>query len=116
MVYRDNLKKRLGISIIAGAILGVFCIIGVGYRVGFQGNEIYLASVWYNRVVMGLAIGLAGNFTIMKSKANPYIRGALIGLFISFASLLSTEFMDIPSFFAGVVYGIIIDGMASKYG
>ena len=30
--------KRLGISILIGALLGVLCIIGVGNRVGFSGN------------------------------------------------------------------------------
>lgn len=108
-------KKRLLVSLITGAILGIFCIIGVGARIGYE-NYIFLIGMWYNRVVMGLLIGLADNIQITKGHKNVLLRGALLGLIVSSAIFISTEFRDVPSFFAGIVYGVIIDFVASKYG
>jgi len=107
-------KKRILIALLTGAILGIFCIVGVGTRIGFE-NSVFLIAMWYNRVVMGLLIGLAGEIKIIKGPRNVFIRGVLIGLFVSSAIFLSTEFRDVPSFFAGIVYGIIIDFVATKY-
>ena len=107
--------KRLTIALIAGAILGVFCIIGVGWRLGFTGNEMYLFAMWYNRVVMGLLIGLASQLKIIKSDKNYLIRGLILGIIVTLAITFSTNFKDIPSFFAGIAYGVIIDFVATKY-
>ena len=108
-------KKRISIALLTGAILGVFCIIGVGARIGYE-NYIFLIGMWYNRVVMGLLIGLAGDIQITKGPKNVLLRGTLLGLIVSSAIFISTEFRDIPSFFAGIAYGVIIDFVASKYG
>ncbi|MFA6033270.1 MAG: hypothetical protein WC889_10260 [Myxococcota bacterium] len=106
--------KRVLIALGMGALLGVFCIVGVGSRVGFDGNGGFLFSIWYNRLLMGLVIGLAGGVTMLKSrKANIVLRGLLLGTLVSLASSLSTGFRDVPSFFAGMVYGPIIDAVAS---
>ncbi len=103
--------KRIGLGILTGAILGIFCIIGVGTRVGFSGNLVYLIGMWYNRVIMGLVIGLSGEIVILENdpKQNSIIRGAIFGLVVTSAIFLSTSFRDIPSFLVGVIYGIIID-------
>ena len=103
---------------ISGAALGVLCIIGVGSRIGFAGNESYLIGMWYNRVVMGLLIGLSPEIIIISDDEmkNAAIRGLLLGFFVTTAILLSTNFKDIPSYFAGLTYGIIIDLVATKYG
>ncbi len=106
--------KRILISTITGALLGVICIIGVGARVGFSGNYLFLFSMWYNRLLMGFVIGLSGKLRILKSNKNPYLRGILLGLLVTLAHSISTGFRDIPSFFAGIVYGIIIDYVATK--
>ena len=110
----SGFSKRVLIALGAGALLGVFCIFGVGLRVGFDGNGGFLFSIWYNRLLMGLVIGLAGGVTLLKSgKANIVARGLLLGALVSLASSLSTDFRDVPSFFAGIVYGPIIDAVAS---
>jgi hypothetical protein len=97
-----------------GALLGVLCIVGVGARVGFAGNAGFLFSIWYNRLLMGLLIGLAGEVTLLQArKANIVVRGLLLGTLVTLASSLSTDFRDLPSFFAGIVYGPIIDAVAS---
>jgi hypothetical protein len=112
--------RRLTISAIVGAILGVFCIIGVGARIpgGYLPNIVFLIGMWYNRVIMGLLIGLAGNIQILKSDTAPklgnaFLRGLIFGILVSSAIFLSTEFRDLLSFFAGIAYGIIIDVIAT---
>lgn len=108
-------QRRILTALLTGAILGIFCIVGVGTRIGFE-NNIFLIAMWYNRIVMGLMIGFAGNLEIAKGFKNIIIRGTLLGLIVSGAIFLSTEFKDIPSLFAGIAYGGIIDFVATKYG
>ena len=109
-------NRRIGISLMTGALLGILCIIGVGLRMGFAGNDTLLLSLWYNRVLMGFVIGISSKFKIIKSNRNYLVRGPLIGFFISLAHSLTSGFVDIPSFFAGIAYGIIIDFLATRYG
>ena len=52
--------KRMNICLIAGALLGIVCIVGASVRSGFQSEPYFLFSLWYNRVIMGLVIGLSG--------------------------------------------------------
>lgn len=108
--------KRISLGILTGAILGIICIIGVGTRVGFSGNFVYLIGMWYNRVIMGFIIGLSGEIVILENspKKNSILRGTIFGLVTTSAIFLSTSFRDIPSFLAGVVYGIIIDFVSTS--
>ena len=102
---------RLKTAIILGALLGVFCVIGVGFRVGFRGKYIFLLAMWYNRLLMGIVIGLLAN----KKKLKVIIRGASLGLLVSLAFFLSTGFQDPTGFLAGIIYGIIIDYVSTNY-
>src|SRR5660397_216469 len=97
-------KKRMIISLIMGAILGVFCIIGATIRFSGETSTYILFALWYNRIIMGLVIGLAAKRTEMTYIL---IRGAGLGLVVSFAYYASTGFTDIVSFIAGIVYGVI---------
>jgi hypothetical protein len=113
-------NRRLSISVIVGMLLGVLCIIGVGARIpgGYLSNIVFLLGMWYNRVIMGLLIGLAGDIQILKDKnwskyANAGLRGLIFGVLVSSAIFLSTEFRDVLSFFAGIAYGIVIDVIAT---
>ena len=112
--------RRIGIATLVGALLGVLCIIGVGTRIagGIENNIIFLIGMWYNRVIMGLLIGFAGDLTILKSDseknlANAVIRGLIFGILVSSAIFLSTEFRDFPGLLAGFAYGPIIDVIAT---
>ena len=96
--------------------MGVFCILGVGLRIGFDGNLLFLFAMWYNRVVMGLVIGLAGGLRFIDSKYNSLVRGFMLGLVVTAAISFTSEFRDWPSFFAGLAYGVIIDWAATRYG
>lgn len=103
--------KRLLVSGIMGALLGVLCIVGANLRYnGTLAND-YLFAFWFNRVLIGLFIGLLIPF---KNPLHLALRGALVGLFISFAFYSATEFLDITGFLVGAVYGIIIEFVAKK--
>ncbi len=106
-----KVEKKLRVSIISGALLGIICIIGGSIRMGFSGNELYLFALWYNRVIMGILIGL----TKMGSGNKALIKGGALGLLVSLAFFLSTGMNDLVSFLAGIVYGVIIVAVARKY-
>ena len=107
--------KRIGLATLIGAILGIFCILGASGRVGgWLGNEILLIGLWYNRVIMGLLIGFAGNLQLLKKDnrskwLNVIIRGAILGALVALQFYLSTSFLDLLSFLAGIIYGVVID-------
>ena len=105
-------KKRMIISLITGAILGVVCIIGATVRFGGETSTYLLFALWYNRIIMGLVIGLASS---KKDLSSVLIRGAFLGLLVSFAYYATTGFTDTVSFIAGIIYGIIIEYAAFKF-
>lgn len=111
----DFNRKRLVVALVCGALLGILCIIGVGSRFGFLGNEVFILANWYNRVVMGLVVGLAGGLTVVESKFNPVVRGLILGFMVSLGLFLSSGLRDPLGFMAGIAYGVIIDYIASKY-
>ena len=113
--------KRIGIETSFGAILGIFCILGASGRVGgWTGNEILLIGLWYNRVIMGLLIGFAGDLYLIKNGnrskwLNTTLRGAVLGFLVTLQFYLSTNLLDLPTFLAGIVYGIIIDLLSTLF-
>ncbi|MFH1275680.1 MAG: hypothetical protein ABIH82_01060 [Candidatus Woesearchaeota archaeon] len=106
-------NKRLIISIVTGAVLGIFCIIGLSIRHGFFENELFMLATWVNRVLIGLMIGLLPR--IKKNTKLVLLRGALFGFFVSGSFYLATAFRDTPGYFMGILYGVIIDYVATKY-
>lgn len=101
------------VSLIAGAILGVVCIVGASIRSDFGLDTTYLFAFWYNRLLMGFVIGLLdGTMGLPKV----LYRGAGIGLLVSLAFYSSTGFGDPVGFIAGIIYGVIIEYVAIKYG
>jgi hypothetical protein len=102
-------KNRLNVSLISGAVLGIFCILGGSLRLGWQGNQLLLFSLWYNRLLMGLVIGLAGGLQLIDAKLDWLLRGAVLGLGVSAAYFLTAGAGDWVSFLAGLVYGVIIE-------
>ena len=109
-------QKRLIVALVTGAVLGVFCIIGVSVRLGFSGNELFIFSTWINRVIMGLVIGLAPALKLNKQLGKVLTRGVLYGLVISGSFYLATNLYDTLGFFMGILYGVIIDYVATRYG
>ena len=114
--------KRLGISTITGAILGIACIIGVGFRIdgGHAANIGYLIGIWAMRVVLGIIIGLDDGIILIKGEqwekwVNAGIRGTLFGLIVSVAVLLMDQYVGYLTFAMGIAYGTIIDLVATLF-
>ena len=104
-------SKRMKVSLLAGAALGVVCIIGALVRSGGSGRAGFLFALWYNRLLMGMVIGLMED---IKETPRLILRGAVTGLLVSFAFYSADGFGDAVSFLAGIVYGIIIELAARK--
>lgn len=105
------MKKRMITALIGGAILGLICVAGAYVRSGFTASPGLVFSLWYNRVVMGFVAGAPWG---KASRMNALLRGALIGLLVSFAYYSSTGFIDHVSFIAGIVYGVILEAWLSR--
>ncbi len=105
------MTKRMKVSLIGGALLGIVCVIGAYVRSGFTASPEFVFSLWYNRVILGLVVG-APWVKAVRSKA--LLRGALLGLLVSFAFYSSTGFQDHFSFVAGILYGVILEGWLSR--
>ncbi len=108
------MNRRAVTGIFSGAVLGVFCIIGMKIRMGDQVTAALLFAVWLNRLIMGMVIG----FYSPDSRRIIYaiLRGAGIGFIVSLSLYTATSFHDITGFMAGIIYGTIIDILCTKYG
>lgn len=105
-------SKRLIIGLITGALLGIVCIIGAQVRSGGEKDALYLFSFWYNRLLMGGFIGLVGFPLVFKYKI---LRGAIIGIAVSFMFYASTGLNDHIGFVVGAFYGMIIEVVLAKF-
>lgn len=103
--------KRIGLALIVGAILGVFCIVGAQSRTEEVLSNSYLFGFWFNRFLMGFVIGLLPSIDLKKR----LIRGLLVGLFVSFAFYSATNYFDLLGFLVGGVYGVIIEGALYQF-
>ena len=104
-------SRRVLFATILGAILGIICILGATLRSGGSLSNVYLFAFWYNRLLMGIVIGL---FIESKSNKVLLLRGAIIGIMVSFAFYSSTNYADWIGFVVGAFYGIIIE-FGAKY-
>lgn len=107
------MKRRMKVALIGGALLGLICVAGAYVRSGFTASPEFVFSLWYNRVIIGLAVGAPWTATDRKKAL---LRGALLGLLVSFAFYSSTGFKDPVSFVAGILYGVILEGWLSRSG
>jgi hypothetical protein len=105
------MKKRMKVALIGGVLLGLLCVVGAYIRSGSSASPVFIFSLWYNRVIIGLVVGAPW---AMVSKSKALFRGALLGLLVSFAFYCSTGFVDPVSFFAGIVYGVILEAWLSR--
>jgi len=105
------MNKRMKTALIGGAILGIVCVVGAYIRSDFTASPVFVFSLWYNRVIIGLAVGAPW----MKTDRNKaLLRGAILGLMVSFAFYSATGFEDPVSFVAGIVYGVILEWWLSR--
>ena len=110
-------SKRMIITLTLGALAGVTCAIGtlIGNNPIFQISLMYLIYLWYNRLMLGFVIGIADNVRIINHDlGNSIIRGALIGAILSIILVIIPGLAAYSFILAGVVFGIIIDLVATK--
>lgn len=105
------MKKRMKEALVGGALLGLFCVVGAYMRSGYTASIGFLFSLWYNRVIIGLAVGAPWGKT---NRGKALLRGALLGLLVSFAFYSSTGYSEHVSFVAGILYGVILEGWLSR--
>ena len=105
------MTRRMKEALIGGALLGIVCVVGAYIRSGSTASPIFVFSLWYNRVIIGLAVGAPWKAT-NRSKA--LLRGAILGLMVSFAFYSATDFQDPISFVAGIVYGALIEAWLTR--
>ena len=105
------MNRRMKEALIGGALLGVICVVGAYIRSGSTASPVIVFSLWYNRVIIGLAVGAPWRVT---SRNKALLRGAFLGLLVSFAFYSSTGFQDHVSFVAGILYGAILEGWLSR--
>lgn len=91
--------------------MGIACVVGAYLRSGGTATPNFIFSLWFNRVIIGLVIGAPWKVT---AKQAALLRGALLGLLVSFAFYSSTGFKDPISFVAGVVYGVLLEAWLSR--
>lgn len=105
------MPKRLKVALLGGAILGLVCVVGAHLRSGGTASPAFIFALWFNRVIIGLAVGAPWD---TSSKSKNLLRSAVLGLLVSFAFYSSTGFTDHISFIAGVVYGVILEAWLSR--
>lgn len=105
------MEERMKKSLLAGALLGIVCVIGAYVRNNFSVDMYFVSGLWYNRVIIGLVIG---SQTKILEKKQALVRGAVLGLAVSLAFYITTGFADPMSFIAGIVYGVIIEYWLSR--
>lgn len=105
------MTKRMKEALIGGALLGIVCVIGAYVRSGSTASPEFVFSLWYNRVILGLVVGAPW---VKSIRGKALLRGALLGLLVSFAFYSSTGFKDPVSFVAGILYGVILEGWLSR--
>jgi len=50
------MNRRMKVALIGGALLGLVCVAGAYIRSGFSASLFFVFSLWYNRVIIGLAV------------------------------------------------------------
>jgi len=105
------MKRRMKAALLGGALLGLVCVAGAYVRASFTASPEFIFSLWYNRVILGLVVGAPWNIT---DRRKALLRGALLGLLVSFAFYSSTGFQEHISFAAGILYGVILEGWLSR--
>jgi hypothetical protein len=104
--------RRVLMSIVLGIIFGAICAFGSAGNLpsGVPAAPI-LATIFYNRVLLGLVIGIAGGIEV-----HPALRGTVFGAIVSIAIAIPSGISGGAILIAaGVIYGIITDVLATKY-
>lgn len=69
------MKKRMRTALIGGGLLGLICVVGAYVRSGFNASPIFIRSLWYNRIIIGLVIGASWR---KLDRDNALLRGEIM--------------------------------------
>ncbi|NYT02991.1 MAG: hypothetical protein GKC10_09600 [Methanosarcinales archaeon] len=102
--------RRLQISVALGLLFGLLCAYGSANSVPGLSLPI-LASIFYDRLLLGLAVGMAEGIDL-----HPLIRGSAIGLVVSLVIAIPAGYYGGALLLAaGLVYGAVIDLAATRF-
>jgi hypothetical protein len=103
--------RRIKISLALGVVAGAICLYGTLTSIPGVLSLPILATIFYDRVLLGFVVGIAYGL-----KIHPVIRGAIIGAVVSLIIAIPSGITGGALLMgAGVVYGIIIDLVATKF-
>ncbi|MFX0069739.1 MAG: hypothetical protein ACFFAO_01485 [Candidatus Hermodarchaeota archaeon] len=109
--------KRMVITIVLGALAGLMCAYGTSTAPvpkEYLTME-FLVWVWYNRFILGFVLGIADHIRLLNNDiGNSAVRGAIIGAIISILMIIIPGVAAISYLFAGIVFGLLIDIIATK--
>ncbi|MCK5699465.1 MAG: hypothetical protein KAH93_06445 [Candidatus Aenigmarchaeota archaeon] len=101
--------RRVTMATLLGILCGLFCAYGTVLKFPGQFEIPILASLVYGRALLGFVIGIADNI-----KMHFVPRGALLGAIVSAAIAIPAGSGGLVLMAFGIVYGIIIDTIATK--
>ncbi|MFX1537710.1 MAG: hypothetical protein ACFFDI_26230 [Promethearchaeota archaeon] len=105
--------KRIILGIIFGVVAGILCVFGnILLTPSWTGNEGFLVIAFWNRVILGLLIGFAGDLKLVQSETAPLnaiIRGAIFGAIVSLHLAFFSNVFSFLFFLMGIVFGAAID-------
>ena len=131
-IFSLPIVKRKLICVSLGLFFGFLCafLASTGNPTlkadpNFWGSAL-MWSIVFNRVLIGFVILLAGVITVhpvFKFRFYPWLRGALIGALVSLDISIASLISDAPdkwsifwiTIVAGVIWGLIIDVVATKF-
>lgn len=102
-------SRRLVVTMVSGMLFGLLCVVVASKRFGSEISFYMLFSLWFNRFLLGILIGAPWDEVSLKKSL---LRGASLGLIVSFAYFISTGFSDILSFISGIMQGMIFELIA----
>jgi len=107
----------MGIALLIAGLFGFFCAYGTS-NVEIPGFEVtlpYLMTIFYARLLIGFFVGFGGHVKFVKGEMkNAVVRGAVFGIITT----IVISFYGGAGIFmaAGIIYGIITDLLATKFG
>lgn len=103
--------RRIKFSLALGVVAGAICLYGTMTSIPGVLTIPILATIFYDRVLLGFVVGIADGL-----KIHPLIRGAIIGAVVSLLIAIPSGVIGGALLMSGgVVYGIVIDLVATKF-
>ncbi|MGD0953701.1 MAG: hypothetical protein ABR985_15155 [Methanotrichaceae archaeon] len=97
--------RRIKISVALGGVAGAICLYGTLTSIPGVLTLPILATIFYDRVLLGFVVGIAYGL-----KIHPLIRGAIIGAVVSLLIAIPSGITGGALLMgAGVVYGMVTD-------